>query len=172
MKRIGLLSDTHSYSDARYARHFAGCDEVWHAGDVGDAALLHELEHLAPVFRGVRGNIDHGEVARRLPEIQHFRVEDVDVLMTHIAGYPGRWAAGMENLIRAERPRLVVGGHSHILKVMPDARHDLLYINPGAAGVQGWQKVRTLIRFTIDGADIRDLEVIELAPRSIQIPRT
>lgn len=173
MKRIGLLSDTHSYSDARYAMHFAGCDEVWHAGDVGDAALLHELEQLAPVFRGVRGNIDHGDVARRLPEIQRFRVEDVDVLMTHIAGYPGRWAPGMETMLKAEKPGLVIGGHSHILKVIPDPRHGgLLYINPGAAGVQGWQKVRTLVRFTIDGADIRDLEVVELAPRSIQTQRT
>ena len=92
MKRIGLLSDTHSCHDDRYALHFAGCDEVWHAGDVGDAALLRHLESIAPVFRGVRGNIDHGDVARRLPEMQRFRVEDVNVLLTHIAGYPGRYS--------------------------------------------------------------------------------
>lgn len=163
MKRIGLLSDTHSCLDDRYALHFADCDELWHAGDVGDASLLRHLESIAPVFRGVRGNIDHGEVARRLPEIQRFRVEDVDVLMTHIAGYPGRYAPGMAGLLDTERPRLLVAGHSHILKVISDPLRDMLYINPGAAGYHGWQKVRTLVRFTIDGADIRDLEVIELA---------
>lgn len=162
MKRIGLLSDTHSCLDDRYALHFADCDEVWHAGDVGDASLLRYLEGIAPVFRGVRGNIDHGDVARRLPELLRFRVEEVDVLLTHIAGYPGRYAPGFARLLDTERPRLVVAGHSHILKVMPDAARNLLYINPGAAGHHGWQKVRTLVRFTIDGADIRDLEVIEL----------
>lgn len=162
MKRIGLLSDTHSCHDDRYALHFAGCDEVWHAGDVGDAALLRHLESIAPVFRGVRGNIDHGNVARRLPEMQRFRVEDVDVLLTHIAGYPGRYSPGFSKVLDAVRPRLLVAGHSHILKVMPDPARDLLYINPGAAGNQGWQKVRILVRFIIDGADIRDLEVIEL----------
>ncbi len=166
MKRIGLLSDTHSCRDDRYALHFADCDEIWHAGDVGDADLLRHLQDIAPVFRGVRGNIDHGEVARRLPELLRFRVEGVDVLMTHIAGYPGRWSPGFRNILRAERPRLVVAGHSHILKVMPDRELDLLYINPGAAGTQGWQKVRTLVRFTIDGDNIRDLDVIELAKTS------
>ena len=159
MKRIGLLSDTHSCHDDRYALHFAGCDEVWHAGD---AALLRHLESIAPVFRGVRGNIDHGDVARRLPEMQRFRVEDVNVLLTHIAGYPGRYSPGFSKVLDAGRPRLLVAGHSHILKVMPDPARDLLYINPGAAGNQGWQKVRTLVRFIIDGADIRNLEVIEL----------
>lgn len=163
MKRIGLLSDTHSCLDDRYALHFAECDELWHAGDVGDALLLRHLEGLTPVFRGVRGNIDHGEVARRLPEVQNFRVEDVDVVMTHIAGYPGRYAPGVAGILDAARPRLLVGGHSHILKVMPDKARDLLYINPGAAGHHGWQKVRTLVRFVIDGPEIRDLEVIELA---------
>ncbi|MDE6541213.1 MAG: metallophosphatase family protein [Muribaculaceae bacterium] len=162
MKRIGLLSDTHSCYDPRYALHFADCDEVWHAGDVGDAALLRRVQELAPVVRAVRGNIDHGEVARLLPSLLHFRVEDVDVLLTHIAGYPGRYAPGFRAVLESKRPRLLVAGHSHILKVMPDPAFDLLYINPGAAGVHGWQKVRTLVRFTIDGPDIRDLEVIEL----------
>lgn len=162
MKRIGLLSDTHSTRDPRYALHFAECDEVWHAGDVGDIDLLRELEGIAPVFRGVSGNIDHGEVARRLPELLRFRVEDVDVLLTHIAGYPGRYAPGFTKLLDAEHPKLVVAGHSHILKVMSDPLRRLLYINPGAAGTHGWQKVRTLVRFTIDGSNIRDLEVIEL----------
>lgn len=167
MKRIGLLSDTHSCWDDRYALHFADCDEVWHAGDLGDAALLQRLEGIAPVFRGVRGNIDHGLVARRLPELLNFEIENVNVLMTHIAGYPGRWSPGFTNLIGRYKPHIVIAGHSHILKVMPDREHDLLYINPGAAGTQGWQKVRTLVRFTIDGDNIRDLDVIELAKPSL-----
>lgn len=167
MKRIGLLSDTHSCWDDRYALHFADCDEVWHAGDLGDAAMLQRLEGIAPVFRGVSGNIDHGLVARRLPELLNFEIENVNVLMTHIAGYPGRWSPGFANLIGRYKPHLVIAGHSHILKVMPDREHDLLYINPGAAGTQGWQKVRTLVRFTIDGDNIRDLDVIELAKQSL-----
>jgi len=167
MKRIGLLSDTHSCPDDRYALHFACCDELWHAGDVGDARLLKHLENIAPVFRGVRGNIDHGEVARRLPELLRFRVEDVEVLLTHIAGYPGRYAPGFSRLLDSERPNLLVAGHSHILKIMNDRARDMLYINPGAAGCHGWQKVRTLVRFVIDGSDIRDLEVIELGKQNI-----
>lgn len=167
MKRIGLLSDTHSCIDDRYALHFAGCDEIWHAGDVGDADVLRHLESIAPVFRGVRGNIDHGEVARRLPELLRFRVEEVDVLLTHIAGYPGRYAPGFARLLDEMRPKLLVASHSHILRVMPDRARDMLYINPGAAGYHGWQKERTLVRFVIDGADIRDLEVIELAKKQL-----
>ena len=166
MKRIGLLSDTHSCLDDRYALHFAACDEVWHAGDVGDADLLRHIEGIAPVFRGVRGNIDHGEVARRLPELLRFRVEGVEVLMTHIAGYPGRYAPGFARLLDIEKPRLVIAGHRHILKVSSDPARDLLYINPGAAGHHGWQKVRTLVRFAIDGQNIRDLEVIELGKQT------
>ncbi len=163
MKRIGVLSDTHSCWDDRYAMYFKDCDEIWHAGDVGDADLLDRLEGLAPVFRGVCGNIDHGEVRRRLPELVTFQVEGVKVLMTHVGGYPGRWAPGMKRLLKEENPKLMVDGHSHILRVMYDKELDLLHINPGAAGRQGWQKVRTLIRFTIDGEDIKDCEVVELS---------
>lgn len=163
MKRILLMSDTHSAWDDRFALHARDCDELWHAGDVGDAALLERLEGLCPVFRGVRGNIDHGEVSRRLPELLVFETEGVKVLLTHIGGYPGRWAPGMKKLLKEERPLLMADGHSHILKVMWDKELELLHMNPGAAGHQGWQKARTLLRFTLDQGDIRDCEAIELA---------
>lgn len=162
MKKIGILSDTHSCWDDRFAIHFAGCDEIWHAGDIGCMDTLQRLRNFAPVVRAVRGNVDHGPVARACPEILQFRVEDVDIWMTHIGGYPGRYAPGVRRMLIDARPRIMVAGHSHILKVMPDNELNLLHINPGAAGYQGWQKVRTLVRFTIDGSDICDLEVIEL----------
>lgn len=162
MKRIGILSDTHSCWDDRYALHFRDCDEIWHAGDIGCLDTLQRLRAIGPEVRAVRGNIDHGPVARLCPEILSFTVEDVPVWMTHIGGYPGRYAPGVRRMLIDARPRLMVAGHSHILKVMYDSELDLLHINPGAAGHHGWQKERTLVRLTIDGADMRDLEVIEL----------
>lgn len=164
MKRIGLLSDTHSCWDDRYRTHFAECDEIWHAGDIGDIDLLRRLEEIAPV-RAVRGNIDHGDVARLCPETQLFDLEGVRVWMTHIGGYPGRYSPGVERLLKAEGVKLMITGHSHILKVIPDRKLGLLHVNPGAAGHHGWQKVRTLVRLTLDAGTITDLEVIELAPR-------
>lgn len=161
MKRIGILSDTHSTWDDRYATHFADCDEIWHAGDVGCIGVLGRLEQVAPV-RAVRGNIDSGVVARRCPELLEFEVEGVKVLLTHIGGYPGRYSPGMERKIADDGIRLFVCGHSHILKVQYDRRLDCLHINPGAAGHHGWQKERTLVKLTVDGGDMRDLEVIEL----------
>lgn len=163
MKRIGILSDTHSHWDDKYSLYFADCDEIWHAGDIGDADLLDRLEGIGPKLRAVSGNIDHGEVRRRCPELLIFDCEGVKVLLTHIGGYPGRWAPGMKRLLREEGVKLMVDGHSHLTKVMYDPELDLLHINPGAAGRQGWQKQRTLIRLTIDGTDMRDCEVIELA---------
>ncbi len=162
MKKIGILSDTHGYWDDRYAEHFAGCDEIWHAGDVGDYAIIERLAEIAPV-RAVAGNVDSGTVRRKCPELLTFEIEGVKVLLTHIGGYPGRWAPGMKRLLRDENVRLMVDGHSHILKVMYDPELQLLHINPGAAGQQGWQKVRTLVRLVIDGTGMRDCEVIELA---------
>lgn len=165
MKKIGLLSDTHSCWDERFATHFAGCDEIWHAGDIGCIDILRRLESVVPVVRAVSGNIDHGEVARLCPEILEFETEGIRVMLTHIAGYPGKYSPGVARILRDRGIRLLVAGHSHILRVMHDHQTDVLYINPGAAGYAGWQKVRTLVRFTIDNGDIRDLEVIELAPR-------
>lgn len=166
MKRIGLLSDTHSCWDDRYARHFAGCDEIWHAGDIGDIDTLRRLEEIAQV-RAVRGNIDHGDVARFCPEILSFETEGVRVWMTHIGGYPGRYAPGVKRALWENRARLFISGHSHILKVMPDRELNLLHVNPGAAGYHGWQKVRTLVRLTLDAGNITDLEVIELGKKAI-----
>lgn len=161
MKRIGILSDTHSCWDDRYAKHFADCDEIWHAGDIGDISILRRLQDIAPV-RAVCGNIDHGEVRRVCPELIEFELEDVRVWMTHIGGYPGRYAPGVKKLLREGGIKLMVDGHSHILKVVPDPELGLLHVNPGAAGQQGWQRVRTLVKLTLDSGDIRDLDVITL----------
>lgn len=163
MKRIGILSDTHSCWDDRYAVHFADCDEIWHAGDVGDISIITRLEEIAPIVRAVAGNIDHGDVRRRCNEVEEFEVEGIKVWMTHIGGYPGRYAVGVRPILRTHNINLMVTGHSHILKVMWDREHDVLHINPGAAGYHGWQKERTLVKLTIDGNNMKDLEVIELA---------
>lgn len=162
MKRIGLLSDTHSWWDDRYKEYFAGCDEVWHVGDIGSAALADKFEAFKP-FRAVYGNIDGQELRAVYPEIQRFEIEDVDVLMTHIGGYPGKYAPKVKNIMDIRPPQLLVCGHSHILKVMYDRKYNCLHINPGAAGNYGFHTVRTLICFTIDGKEIKDLEVIELS---------
>ncbi len=162
MKRIGLLSDTHAYWDARYAQHFEGVDEIWHAGDIGSLEVIERLREIAPV-RAVHGNIDGGDLRRIYPERLRWTCEGMDVLMTHIGGYPGKYDPRIRKFIYQQPPQLFVSGHSHILKVMPDKQLGLLHINPGAAGLQGWQTVRTLIRMTVDEGAVRDLEVIELA---------
>lgn len=161
MKKIGILSDTHSCWDDRYAYYFRDCDEIWHAGDIGDIAIAERLADIAPLH-AVSGNIDHGAVRRRFSELEIFETEGVKVLLTHIGGYPGRWARGMKQLLRDNGIRLMVDGHSHILKVMYDKELDCLHVNPGAAGNQGWQKVRTLITLVLDDGDIRDANVIHL----------
>lgn len=162
MKRIGILSDTHGYWDDRFAAYFKDCDEVWHAGDIGDYSIIERLQEIVPVVRAVSGNIDHGMVKRKCKELEIFNVEGVKVLLTHIGGYPGRWAKGMKQLLRDEHIGLMVDGHSHILKVIYDKELHLLHINPGAAGTAGWHKVRTLVKLIIDEEDMRDCEVIEL----------
>ena len=165
MKKIGILSDTHSCWDDRYAKHFAGCDEIWHAGDIGDISVIRRLEEIAPVVRAVSGNIDNGEVCRRCKEVECFEVEGVKVWMTHIGGYPGKYAPGVKAMLLQEQPNLTISGHSHILKVIPDRMLNLLHINPGAAGKQGWHVVRTLVILTIDEGTIKDCEIIELGNR-------
>lgn len=165
MKKIGILSDTHSYWDDRYAAHFAGCDEIWHAGDIGDYSIIERLREVAPVVRAVCGNIDHGTVRRLCPEVLQFEVEGVKVWLTHIGGYPGRYAPGVKQILRREGIKLMVDGHSHILKVIPDHELGLLHVNPGAAGEQGWQRERTLVRLILDDATIKELEVISLSKR-------
>ncbi len=162
MKSIGILSDTHSCWDDRYAVHFASCDEIWHAGDIGDITVLQRLEAVAPVVRAVRGNIDHGDVCRHCREAECFEVEGVRVWLTHIGGYPGKYAPGVQSTLASNRINLFVCGHSHILKVMPDPRLGLLHINPGAAGYHGWQTQRTLVKIVIDNGRVTALDVIEL----------
>ena len=163
MKKIGILSDTHGCWDDRFSIYFNDCDEIWHAGDIGDYAIVERLQEIAPVVRAVSGNIDHGMVKRKCPELEIFTVENVKTLLTHIGGYPGKWAKGMKNLLKEEKIQLMVDGHSHILKVIFDKKLELLHINPGAAGKYGWHQVRTLVRLVIDGSDMRDCEVIELS---------
>lgn len=161
MKRIGLISDTHSYWDERYEKYFAECDEIWHAGDIGSMEVADRLQDIA-MLRAVYGNIDDTDMRYRFPEILRFKCEEVDVLMKHIGGYPGKYDASVRKMLFANPPKLFVSGHSHLLKVMYDKNLGCLHVNPGAAGMSGFHKVRTLVRFVIDGAEIKDLEVIEL----------
>ena len=165
MKRIGILSDTHGYWDPRYARHFAACDEIWHAGDIGTTELADQFEAMRPVFRAVCGNCDGGDLRRRYPERLRFKCEDVDVLIKHIGGYPGHYDRSVFSSLVAMPPKLFVAGHSHILKVQYDRTLGMLHINPGAAGMQGWHVDRTLVRLTIDGDKMSDCEVITLNDR-------
>ena len=164
MTRIGLLSDTHGYLDKRVFEHFAGVDEIWHAGDIGSMEVLQRLREFKTT-RAVYGNMDSGDVRYSLSEFYRFRVEQVDVLMTHIGGYPGKYNSWLLPMFSKETPLLFVCGHSHILKVQYDSTWQMLTMNPGAAGKQGWQVVQTLLRFVIDGDQIKNLEVIELEKR-------
>ena len=161
MTRIGILSDTHGLLDKRVFEHFKDVDEVWHAGDIGSEDVLRRLREFKPT-RAVFGNMDGGEVRYSLSEFYRFRVEEVNVLMTHIGGYPGPYNPWLIPMFRKEPPDLFVCGHSHILKVQYDTQFNFLTMNPGAAGKQGWQPCQTLLRFTIDGKKIDNLEVIEL----------
>lgn len=164
MKRIGLISDTHAHWDDRYAEFFTGCDEIWHLGDAGTLSILERLAETAPV-RAVYGNADGQDIRRVYPEVNTFRIEEVNVMLKHIGGYPGHYDPSIRKHFSEYKPDLLVCGHSHILKVQYDKSMNMLYINPGAAGLQGWQTVRTLIRFTIDGAQFKDMEVYEITLR-------
>lgn len=164
MKKIGLLSDSHGVLDERVFHYFKKCDEIWHAGDIGSLDIIKKLEDFKPL-RAVYGNIDGHDIRIRYPQHNRFMCEDVDVWITHIGGYPNRYANEVKPEIYLKPPQLFISGHSHILKVMNDQRLHLLHINPGAEGLYGFQKMRTLVRFTIDKNDIKDLEVIELAPQ-------
>ena len=161
MKRIGLLSDTHAYWDERYVKYFSECDEIWHAGDIGSMELVMRLQEIAPL-RAVHGNIDGGDVRRMFPEKLRWTCEGADVLMTHIGGYPGKYDPCIRQQLYTRPPQLFISGHSHILKIQFDPQLQLLHINPGAAGLQGWQTVRTLVRFSVEEGKFKDLEVIEI----------
>ena len=164
MIKVGLLSDTHGYWDKRYAEHFKDCDEIWHAGDIGSYEIINRLAELKPV-RAVYGNIDGQDIRIQYPKSAVFMTEEVKVLLTHIGGYPGRYAPEIRKELYDVRPNLFIAGHSHILKVMFDKTLNFLYVNPGAAGISGFHQMRTLVRFCIDRQKIQDLEVIELGQR-------
>ena len=164
MKKIGLISDTHSYLDENIWNYFSDCDEVWHAGDLGNAAIANALKAKKPM-RGVFGNIDGLDIRTEFPEQLVFLCEEVKVMIRHIGGAPPRYNPDTMKQLKIHRPQLFISGHSHILKVMYDDKLDCLHMNPGAAGKQGWHKMRTIIRFTIDGKNMKDCEVIELGKR-------
>ena len=161
MKRIGIISDTHGTFDEPLRNFLRDVDEIWHAGDIGSLDLADEIAAFKPL-RAVWGNIDGGMARRVYDEFAYFRCEEVTVLMTHIGGYPRRYAPRALQRIQSARPKLFIAGHSHILKVQFDPVCQLLAVNPGAAGLYGFHKVRTAIRLTIDGADMRDMEILEL----------
>jgi len=165
MIRIGLLSDTHGFFDPRIQEYFSECDEIWHAGDIGDFEVIKMLSRIAPVI-AVYGNIDGTPIRSRYPGHQRLEREGLDIWMTHIGGYPGNYDARVKPLIYSDPPGLFISGHSHILKVMPDKKLRFLHMNPGAAGRNGLHKVRTLIRFQVDDGKIDHVDVIELGPRS------
>lgn len=161
MRKILLLSDTHGYIDDHILKHAANADEIWHAGDIGNLAVTDALQEKAPL-KAVYGNIDDTTIRNEFPVNNRFFCEDVNVWITHIGGYPGKYSPAIREEIRANPPRLFICGHSHILKVMPDKKLNLLHMNPGAIGKHGFHNVRTMLRFTIDGSKIDNLEVIEV----------
>lgn len=168
--KIGILSDTHGFWDGKFETYLGDCDEVWHAGDIGSMEVADRFEALGPRFRAVYGNIDDYYMRSRYRELLRFEVGGVDVLMKHIGGYPGNYDASIRSKIYASPPQLFISGHSHILKIKYDRSLNLLHINPGAAGLQGWHQERTLVRLTIDGAKFTDCEVVTLAdPRKQRV---
>lgn len=164
MKTIALISDNHSYFGDEVTEHLIGVDEIWHAGDIGKLSSIEKYRKLA-LFRAVYGNIDDQSVKEIFPLNEIFFCEGIKVFMTHIGGYPGRYTSRVSDIIKSEKPNLYICGHSHILKVLPDKKHDLLHMNPGAYGHHGFHIVRTLLKFNIDNGKIFDLKAIELGLR-------
>ncbi|HAD80646.1 MULTISPECIES: metallophosphoesterase family protein [Empedobacter] len=160
MKKILLLSDTHSYIDDRILEYAQQADEIWHAGDIGDISVTDKLAEIKPL-RAVYGNIDDNKARAEFPLNNRFSLEDVDVWITHIGGYPGKYNPAIRKEITENPPKLFICGHSHILKVMPDKQLGLIHMNPGAVGKHGFQKVRTMLRFELNKGRIENLEVIE-----------
>jgi hypothetical protein len=164
--KIGLLSDTHGFLDKKVYEYFGKCDEIWHAGDIGENGVFEKLSEFKKV-RAVYGNIDGTSLRSALPADQIFELEGMKIWITHIAGYPPRYTPAVKKRIPEISPAVLVCGHSHILRVMTDKKaNNLLYLNPGAAGIQGFHKVKTLLRFSIAKGKISELEVIELGKRS------
>ena len=164
MRRIGLLSDTHGYVDPKIYTHFKEVDEIWHAGDIGSIEVVDELKKFKPL-RAVYGNIDGTEIRSELNEFESFKIEDVDVLMTHIGSKPGHYQKNVLEKLEQHVPKIFICGHSHILLVKMDPKFNMLWMNPGACGYKGFHQVKTIIRFSITKDRIHDLEVIELGKR-------
>lgn len=164
MKKILLLSDTHSYIDDQILKFVQQADEVWHAGDIGDLAVTDAIKKIKPL-RAVFGNIDDKDARTEFPLDAKFTVEKVSVWMTHIGGYPNKYNQRIREDIKKNPPKIFIAGHSHILKVVYDKKLNLLHLNPGAAGNHGFHKVRTMLRFDLDNGDIKNMEIIELAKR-------
>jgi putative phosphoesterase len=163
LTRVGLISDTHGYLDENVFKHFQKCDEIWHAGDFGTAEIAHRLNaEIGLTGKGVYGNIDGQDIRNEFPEQSIFMCEEIKVMIRHIGGYPPKYNPETKKELLIHKPQLFISGHSHILKIMYDDKLQCLHMNPGAAGKQGWQKVRTIVRFAIDGKEIKNCEVIEL----------
>jgi putative phosphoesterase len=163
--KIGLLSDTHSYLDPKVFMYFKDCDEIWHAGDIGDPDITAELKSFKPL-RAVFGNIDNKELQSKFPEDLRFTCEGIKVFITHIGGTPPKYNQRVRPLLDEYHPDLFICGHSHILCIKRDPQlHNMLFINPGAAGNHGFHRVKTLVRFVVDDKKISDMEVIELGKR-------
>ena len=158
------MSDTHGFLDERVLKYFEACDEIWHAGDIGTIEVADKVEAFKP-FRAVYGNIDGADIRRCYPLDLRFDCEGLDVLITHIGGYPNRYSKRVREMMLENPPKLFISGHSHILKVMPDSKFDLLHINPGACGNHGFHQIKTIVRFSVDAGEVFDLEVIELGKR-------
>lgn len=162
--KILLLSDTHSYIDDRILEYASQADEVWHAGDIGDLKVTDEISKFSRL-RAVYGNIDGTEIRKEFPLNNRFQIEGIEVWITHIGGYPGKYSPAVREEITKNPPKIFISGHSHILKVMPDKKLNLLHMNPGACGIYGFHQIRTMLRFEINAGKIENLEVIELGNR-------
>lgn len=170
MIKIGLISDTHSYLDPQVKEYFSDVDEIWHAGDFGNMDIARELEKIAPVI-GVYGNIDGQDIRSEYPLHQRFEREGLDIWMTHIGGIPGRYCIPIREEMEKNTPELFICGHSHILKIARDQKmNKMLYMNPGAAGKQGFQVYRTVVRFGIEDGRLHNVEVINLGTRGEEEP--
>ena len=164
MTHIGLISDTHSYLDPKVFEHFKDCDEIWHAGDMGELVLIQELEKQKPV-RGVYGNIDDKIIQSKFPEDLWLNIEGFSIWITHIAGSPPNYNPRIKKILKEKTPDILICGHSHILKIIRDKERSIIFINPGAAGQQGFHHMRTVVRFTLHQKEIQNMEVIELGRR-------
>lgn len=160
MRKLGLLSDTHGFLDKDILKFLSTTDEIWHAGDIGSMQVVDALQSIKPL-RAVYGNIDSSDIRLTFPKIQQFTIEELKIFMTHIGGYPGHYERNIKTALKESGAKIFIAGHSHILKVISDKELDLLHINPGAAGKSGFHQLQTAIRFEIEGADIKNLEIYE-----------